>query len=128
MINLFLPETVLIVLCFILLCFSLAKKEITAEFLNSFMVFSGIVLLAGCFFSLKESGCLFFSTYRVDFLSQGFKCLLSLAFLFTLFFSRDILSISKNRRVEYFLFLCTATLGMMMITSAVDVLTLYLSL
>lgn len=128
MINLFLPETVLIVLCFILLCFSLSKNQINAEFLNGFMALSGLALLAVSFFSLKASGSLFFSTYRVDFMSQGFKCLLSLAFLFTLFFSKDVLTISKDRRGEYFLFLCTATLGMMMITSAVDVLTLYLSL
>lgn len=134
---LFLPETTLLVSLTLLLCLTLLRKDRIEKILNPFVFLSCVVLLVASFFSLMVSGDLFYSTYRIDPLSQGLKLLLSLVFFFVFLLSGEsppqsiggqAISIQKERRLEYFFFLSTATLGMMMITSSVDILTLYISL
>ncbi len=125
---LFLPETILLIFLTLLLCLTLLKKELTEKMLMPFVGSFAFVLLAAAFCSLRVSGDLFYSTYRIDLLSQGFKILLSLVFFFIFLLSGESVSIQKERRLEYFFFLSTATLGMMMITSSVNILTLYISL
>jgi len=126
--SLFIPEIILSVVFGVLLCLALGKDESALKILNPLMGLSGVLLLAGIVWSLSLSGDLFYSTYKVDLISQGFKFIIALAYLFTVIFSGEMISIRDERRVEYFLFLTSATLGMMMITSAVDILTLYISL
>ncbi len=126
--SLFLPETLLTVISVILLVIMLLKKETILKIIYPFMILAGVALLAGSFLSVYQSGDLFSSTYRIDRLSQGFKGLLSLAFFITVLLSRDMISIPKSKEVEYFFFVTTSALGMMMLTSAVNILTLYVSL
>ncbi len=126
--HLFIPETILSGAIVTLLCLTLAKKETVSKILDPFMVFSGTILIVSSCLSLRGAGNLFYSTYRIDLFSQGFKCMLSAALFFTILLSNSMISLSEKRRLEYFLFLCTATLGMMMLVSAVDILTLYVSL
>ncbi len=125
---LFLPETTLLVFLTTLLCLTLLRKDQLEKILNPFVMLSGVALVIASFWSLKVSGDLFYSTYRIDLLSQGFKVLLSLVFFFIFLLSGESVFLQKERRLEYFFFLSTATLGMMMITSSVDILTLYISL
>ena len=125
---LFLPETVLLIFMTLLLCLTLLRQDRLDKILNPFVMLSGIALMIASFWSFKVSGDLFYSTYRIDLLSQGFKVLLSLVFFFIFLLSGEAVSLQKERRLEYFFFLSTATLGMMMITSSVDILTLYISL
>ena len=125
---LFIPETLIVVLAMVLFFIMLAKKETSSKIVYPFMVFSGFLLIAACLFALRQSGDLFYDSYKIDLLSQGFKFLIGLAFLFTVLFSKEMFSIHPGRRPEFFFFLFTATLGMMMITSAVNILTLYISL
>ncbi len=126
--SLFLPETILLALSVTLLCFTLAKREIGQAFLQTFMTASALLLLGASLHGVASSGSLFFGTYKIDLLSQGFKIILSLAFLITILLSKDALSMPSGWRVEYFIFLSSSLLGMMMMASAVDILTLYVSL
>src|SRR3989338_3296911 len=126
--NLFLPETLLVVFSTLLPCMTLLKKETAEKILDRFVLLFSVVLIFASIASLKTSGDLFYSTYRIDLFSQSFKLILSSVFLFLSVFSSEMISMRKDRRLEYFFFLSTATLGMMMITSAVDILTLYISL
>jgi NADH-quinone oxidoreductase subunit N len=71
---------------------------------------------------------LFYSTYTVDGISQGFKLLIALGLFIVLFLSRESNAIPPHRKLEYYLFLWTGSLGMMMLTSAANLLTLYISL
>src|SRR3990167_6367111 len=116
--RLFLPETVLLIFLTALLCMTLLSKERLDKILNPFVMLSGIALMIASFWSLKVSGDLFYSTYRIDLLSQGFKVLLSLVFFFIFLLSGESISIQKERRLEFFFFLSTATRGMMTITSS----------
>ena len=126
--TLFLPETVLLVVAVILCSLTLTKNAIRENTLFALMTTAGVAVLGASLYSVQPWGDLFFGTYRVDLLSQGFKIMLSFAFLFAILLSKNMISISSTRRIEYYIFLTSAMLGMMMITSAVDVLTLYVSL
>jgi len=125
---LFVPETILLVLSIILFFMTVMKKETAAKCARPFMIFSGMAVLLGCIYALPVSGSLFYGTYKVDLLSQGFKFIIALAFLFTILFSDKMIGVPQGRQVEYFFFLFTASLGMMMLTSAAEILTLYISL
>lgn len=127
-IFLFLPETLLLILIVLLLCLTLVKKGPSPVRLNAWMVLAAATLVGVSLYSLNGSGALFYSTYRVDLLSGGFKFLLATAFLFTVLLSADSIAIPNRSQVEYYFFLSTATLGMMMLTSAMELLTLYISL
>ena len=126
--SLFLPETLLVILSVILLVIMLLKTETILKTVFPVMMFSGAAILIASFFSLNASGSLFSDTYRIDLLSQGFKFILLIAFFTTILLSRDMISIPKSKEAEYFLFMTTSALGMVMLTSAADILTLYVSL
>ena len=125
---LFLPETILLVSSALLLLLTLVKLEKALKLVKPLTLVFGLALIAGAAATIHQAGLLFESTYKVDLLSQGFKLLLSIAFFITLLLSDSPLAISKKKLIEYYLFLSTATLGMMMITSSVNILTLYISL
>ncbi len=126
----FLPEIILLVIGAVLLCATLVSSSVqkVTAFTKSFMALSSALLVAACLMTLKNHTDLFYSTYRVDLFSQGFKFLLSLAYLFTILFSEVLISIPEKRRTEFYLFISSALLGMMLLASAVHVLTFYVSL
>ncbi len=126
--NLFLPETVLLVVSVVLVSLTLVKLETALKVVRPLMALSSLGIIAATLVTLRNSGFLFESTYKIDLLSQGFKSLLALALFIVVLFSNKPLSIPRGKLVEYYLFLSTASLGMMMITSAADILTLYVSL
>ncbi len=126
--SLFIPETLTLIFSAIVFFMTLFKKETIEKTLHPFMIFCALVLAAGSFYSIRFHGTLFYDSYKVDLLSQGFKFILSIAFLLTVLFSEKPISIGQARRVEYFLFLLSSTLGMMMIVSSVNLLMLYLAL
>lgn len=124
----FLPEIVLSVTGVILMGALLSPAKNLENFTKPFMALAGALLTAACLLSLYRSGFLFRDTYQIDLFSQSFKFLLSLGYLITLLFAEKWLGISENRRTEFYLFLSTALLGMMMITSSVHALTFYVAL
>ena len=125
---LFLPETILVAMIVLLLCFTLAKNPVDPSFMFKLMAVSCVLLVAGCVYSLGSAGSLFSGTYQVDLLSQAFKTLVALGLCFTVFLSYEPVSLPAGRQIEYFIFLAAATLGMMMLPSASDLLVLYVSM
>jgi NADH-quinone oxidoreductase subunit N len=85
----------------------------------------GLVVTAGCLF---EQGELFFKAYRVDLFSQIFKFALALGFFLVLTISHNLAHIEERFHAEFYLFLTTTTIGMMMLISAVELLTIYVAL
>lgn len=124
----FLPETILLAAVFVLLCLTLVSQRTASRIAGPLMILTALALIGTSLGRVEEPVLLFASTYRIDAFSQGFKALLSVAFLLTVLFSKNPVGIAENRRTEYFLFAATGLLGMMMMTSAVDLLTLYISL
>jgi F420H2 dehydrogenase subunit N len=123
----FLPELIVLATGMALLGATLVR-DLRPSTVRLWMLGGSALVVGASFWSLQSSGSLFMDTYRVDLLSQGFKTLVALGFFFTVFLSEEPGSIPASRTIEYYLFLSTGTLGMMMLASAADLLVLYISM
>ncbi len=123
---LFLPELTLLGVGLVFFFLSLGKPSST-KIKNVAIILSALVLLVTVL-CLKSEGELFYSAFRVDFFSQLFKCLIALATLMVLVFSEELPGIREKIQAEYYLFLFTAVLGLMMLVSSVELLAIFVSL
>lgn len=126
----FIPELILVAIGAVLATVTLTSRSAKecASFTKPFMTFAAAILVGGSLLVLYNQAQLFHSTYRIDLFSQGFKFLLSLAYLVTVLFAEEWTGISENRRTEFYLLISAATLGMMMLVSSVHILIFYVSL
>ncbi|MFH1596693.1 MAG: NADH-quinone oxidoreductase subunit N [Pseudomonadota bacterium] len=85
----------------------------------------GVLITAYCLF---QQGDLFFKAYRVDLFSQIFKFALALGLFLVLTISHNLAQIEERYHAEFYFFLTTTTIGMMMLVSSVELLTIYVSL
>ena len=89
----------------------------------------GIAMVAACVWTLFLEGEPFFpGIYAVDFFSQLIKTALAVGFLFVAIVSAEPLTVDRNAWAEMPLFLICSTLGMMMMVSATELLTLYVAM
>jgi len=122
--KLFLPESVLILTALLAFAFIFMTRK---HLYISLLIMSFAILLSSIL-SLSASGDIFYGTYRINLFSQWLKVLLSTALLFVVFISDSLKSIHHDDAPEYFLLLLSGTLGMMMLVSAVELLTLFVAL
>jgi NADH-quinone oxidoreductase subunit N len=127
-IDLFMPETIMSVMCFMVLCAMVFMKEVNFKALTNLLVFGSALLIVSTIRMIDQSGSIFSGAYRVDMLSQGFKILIVAAYLITLIFSKEYLSLSPKKSTEYLFFLSTSALGMMMMASCADLISLYVAM
>jgi NADH-quinone oxidoreductase subunit N len=124
---LFGPELYYLGLAFVIFLFSLRRTPQVEREYTITVVLAGLGVLV-TLLCLCQQGDLFFKAYRVDLFSQIFKAALALGLFLVLMISRNIPHIDERFRAEFYLFLTTCTLGMMMLTSSVELLTIYVSL
>ncbi len=123
---LFGPELYYLGLAFVIFLLSLRRTPKVEQDYNLTVVLAGLGFLV-TLMCLGQKGDLFFKAYRVDLFSQLFKAALSLGLFLVLMISRHP-AIEARCRAEFYLFLTTCTLGMMMLVSSVELLTIYVSL
>ncbi|MBF0253902.1 MAG: NADH-quinone oxidoreductase subunit N, partial [Candidatus Omnitrophica bacterium] len=121
------PEAAISILAAGLLAITVAPKGLRDKALMPWVLSVSLLAAVLGFSSAGASAVLFGETYQIDALSQFFKGLLSLILFLSAAFSRD-LPADEERRPELFVFLATATLGMMILTSAVELLVFYVGL
>jgi NADH-quinone oxidoreductase subunit N len=78
--------------------------------------------------TVRMEGSLFHGVYRVDLFSQVFKGLLSMGFFLVVCLCSNLNGIQEERHPEFYLLLATCTLGMMLLVSSQELLTMYVSL
>ncbi len=124
---LFGPELYYLGLAFVIFLFSLQRRPQVQRDYAVVTVLAGLgfVVTLLCLF---QQGDLFFKAYRVDLFSQIFKAALALGLFLVLMISRNLAQIEERFHAEFYLFLTTCTLGMMMLVSSVELLTIYVSL
>jgi NADH-quinone oxidoreductase subunit N len=124
---LFGPELYFLFLALVLFFFSLRRTpKVQADHTVAVVLsFVGFLVALAC---LGQEGDLFFKAYRVDLFSQIFKAALALGLFLVLMISRNLPAIEERLHAEFYLFLTTCTLGMMMLVSSVELLTIYVSL
>jgi NADH-quinone oxidoreductase subunit N len=123
----FLPEISYLLMALVLFCLTLPKNQPRGR---AYVWALGLSLLgvAAAVAGLGAKGMLFFGAYRVDLFSQIFKLILALAVFLVISICRPLVGVERRYQPEFFLFFTTCTLGMMLMVSAVELMTLYLAL
>jgi NADH-quinone oxidoreductase subunit N len=124
---LFLPELYFVLLAGIFFCFSLRSKSEPGVLHKWAVVLGGVGLIVTVAMA-RQNGMLFFDSYRVDLFSQVFKVLIVLGTLWVLFSSNELEGIDVRQHAEYYFLIFICTLAMMMLVSAVELLTIYVSI
>lgn len=124
---LFLPETTYLVMALVLFFQCLPKSVGRRTVHTTALIFSGLGVLAALAV-LGQEGELFFSAYRVDLFSQIFKLILAVAVFLVVAICRGLAGVEERYHADFFLFLTTCGLGMMLLISAVELMTLYVAL
>jgi NADH-quinone oxidoreductase subunit N len=90
----------------------------------TFAIFSTAAAVA----AFGQEGTLFFNTYRVDALSQLFKIMITVGLLLVLCIGPGLQGVEPKLRAEYYLFLSVGTLGLVLLSSSYELLTIVMSL
>ena len=120
------PEIYFLAVAAVFLIFSMTRP-------NGRRDFSAALFLAGLgvavtLAAVRLEGSLFHGAYRVDLFSQLFKGLLSVGFFLVVCLCSNLKGIHETRQPEFYLLLATCTLGMMLLVSSLELLTLYVAL
>ena len=78
--------------------------------------------------SLNFSGTLFSGAYKVDGLSQFFKMVVSLGFAIAVLNGVRQPTLEEEKRSEYFMFMALSAWGLMLLSSTVELISIYLAL
>lgn len=125
--TLFIPELYFALTAVVFFALSLsARPNLRRDFLAALFLAAGglVVTLA----SVRLEGTLFFGTYRVDLFSQVFKVLVACGFFLVVCLCSELNGIDERHHPEFFLFLTTCTLAMMLLVSSVELLMIYIAL
>jgi proton-translocating NADH-quinone oxidoreductase chain N len=124
--TLFLPELALLLTAVVFFFASLGKlKETYLQGLG--LLFSGIAVLVSLY-AYGMHGSLFFNAYRVDAFSQIFKVIIAFGLFIVIYLGDGLYGIDTDLRPEYYLFLTLSAFGLMVMSSAVELITIILCL
>jgi len=123
---LFAPELLLLLGSLLIFLFSLTDEDGRNAKNTAIAVAVGTAILI--FSGLNNNGDLFLGAYRVDLFSQLFKLMISLGVTAVLIFGRELKDITDDIRPEYYLFLLLSALGLMMLVSSIELITLFVAL
>ena len=125
--KLFIPEAVVLLAALVAFAMSaFAKRYRSVWAATTFFAVGAVVASA---LMLDAQGEPFFAgIYRVDLFSQLLKLALTVGLLLVLLISRELPSMRPTARVDLPIFLTLGTLGMMMLVSATELLTLFVVL
>ncbi|SDP73381.1 NADH-quinone oxidoreductase subunit N [Desulforhopalus singaporensis] len=123
---LFLPELTTLGAGLVFFFFSLGRPS-NDKVQKSAIAVAGLTLLISLL-CVRSEGTLFYGAYQVDLFSQLFKVLIALGTLIILLFSANDAGVKKGLQAEYYLFLFTAVLGLMMLVSSIELLAIFVAL
>ncbi|PLX48331.1 MAG: NADH-quinone oxidoreductase subunit N [Desulfobulbaceae bacterium] len=123
---LFLPELFLLGGSLILFFITLGENKGTLA--KNVTIAIGLLFSILCVVGINKSGSLFFGAYGIDFYSQFFKLIIGLAMTFVVFLAPETKGINRSTRPEYYLFMMLSVLGLVMLMSSAELLTLFVAL
>ncbi|MEW6218321.1 MAG: NADH-quinone oxidoreductase subunit N [Thermodesulfobacteriota bacterium] len=123
---LFAPELYYLGFCLLLFLVSLGRSAAAAA-RNLALAGSvlGVGAVAAC---LSFEGSLFFDAYRVDLFSQGFKLAVAIGLAAVIIFGRGLKGVRPEVHAEFYMFMVLSALGLMMLVSSVELLTIFIAL
>ncbi len=78
--------------------------------------------------SLASNGLFLYDAYKIDALSQFFKLVISVGFFIVALNGKTLSTVDEDKRVDYFLLLATSAWGLMLLCSAVEMMTMVVCL
>jgi NADH-quinone oxidoreductase subunit N len=120
-----LPELYMLFFSIVFLFLSVVKRK--ADMFTWAKVLS-LVGLVITLVSINGRGSLFYGAYRIDLFSQVFKAVFIYGFVFVIFMLGRKDEIEEGYLAEYFMFLGFSTLGLMMLVSSVELISIAISL
>lgn len=123
---LFAPELLLLTGSLVLFCLTLGegKGKVAKNVALVLAIASSILSLA----TLRLEGNLFFDAYRIDLFSQVFKFAMSVGLVAVLVLGSELKGVDDDVQPEYYLFMILSMLGLVMLVSSVELLTLFIAL
>jgi len=122
-----LPELTLLVAALAFFTLSMSR-HLDGQQLRNAAVFFGFVTAIASLIGLGQEGILFAGSYQVDAFSQYFKLIVGFGLLFVIIGGQNLKDIDLEIRPEYYMFLFLSCLGLMALISAVELITLFVSL
>jgi len=124
--TLFIPE--LVILLGSLAVFAVSLGNGRGRLAATITSLTAVLALAACAGTLFSAGDLFSHALRIDAFSQLFKIFIVLGLLAVSLFGSELKDIRADIRPEYFLFLLWGTLGLMVLVSSTELITLFVAL
>jgi len=124
--TLFMPELVLIFGS--LAAFGVCLGEGRSRLAAVTALATALLTLVSSVASLCLAGDLFCHAYRVDLFSQLFKVFIALGLLAVVMFGGKLKDVRAQVRPEYFLFLLLGSLGLILLVSSVELISLFIAL
>jgi NADH-quinone oxidoreductase subunit N len=122
-----LPELYLFLVSLFFLALSLRTRPEPWQVQKASLFLTAVGVLISLF-AVFQQGLFFSEVLRLDLFSQIFKILLVLGLFLMVCLCDDLKGIEENRHPEFYFLITLATLGMTLLVSAVELLTLYVSL
>lgn len=131
--SLFLPEVFLLATVLALFLQSLARPRegggtLSINARTGWVPLAGLGAAAAALLSLDATGLVLRGAYRIDALSQFFKLAVAAGFTIATFNAAKQPTLETAKRADYFLLLAMSALGLMLLSSAVELITIYLAL
>jgi len=123
---LFLPELTLLGAGLIFFVFSLGTHS--SDTIRNAAITLCAITLAASIATVNNAGEMFYGAYRVDLFSQVFKVLIALATLVVVIFGNKLPGIKSKFLAEYYIFMAMSVLGLMMLVSSVELLSIFVAL
>lgn len=121
-----LPEIMLIAMSLVFFCVTLAKNQ--PAWLERCALLFAVFTLAAAVLCFNQQEIFFYQVYKIDLFSQLFKILIALGLVLIVWMGAGLRGVNRRLRPEYFLFLALSCLGLFLMTSAVELLTIIISI
>jgi len=124
--TVFMPEMALMLTVMVLFFMTLGKFR-TSTVQATSLILAALTLVV-TFASLGTKGSMFYDVYQIDALSQLFKVVIVFGLFLVYFLGSGLTGIREKLHTEYNMFLAISALGLMFLSSSVELLTILLSL
>jgi len=124
--TVFMPEMALMLT--VLVLFFMTLGNISTSTVRAASLIMAALTLVITFASLGTKGSMFFDVYKIDALSQLFKVVIVFGLFLVYYLGNGLTGIKEKLHTEYNMFLAVSALGLMFLSSSVELLTILLSL
>jgi NADH-quinone oxidoreductase subunit N len=120
-----LPELYMLLFSVVFLFLSLGRRKADIFMWAKVLSLLGLVVTL---LGINAKDNLFYGAYRIDLYSQVFKAILVYGLIFVIFMLDRKNEVEEGYQAEYFMFLGFSTLGLMMLVSSVELISIAISL